>query len=406
MADDSNNTYLNGALSGVRVLDLTAVRGNFGAKLIAGLGADVIKFEPPAGDELRHIGPFASGHEGPEASLTFAVNNINKRGVTLDFESSEGQLLFRRLAATSDIVLETADPGWMDERGIGFKMLSALNPRLIYTAITPYGQTGPYARYKGSEISGQAMGGAMFMTGTPGARPVRASWLVSDKMSGYTAAAATMFALYHQRTTGRGQYIDVSTQEAVAAQMESAPVLYWFAKTIRQRNGWRYPSTTCPAGIYPTKDGYASIVASKPHQWTGLRDWINDERLMEERYMIEANRFAERDYIDPIVTEWTKTMLKAELFHEGQRRGVPIGESMTPADIVHDVHLLQRGYIVSGEHPELGEFQMPGAPFQMSGTPWRLRRSAPLLGEHNAEVYAEIGVTPAELTDLKTRKVI
>jgi crotonobetainyl-CoA:carnitine CoA-transferase CaiB-like acyl-CoA transferase len=122
--------------------------------------------------------------------------------------------------------------------------------------------------------------------------------------------------------------------------------------------------------------------------------------------MIEANRFAERDYIDPIVIEWTKTMPKSVLFHEGQRRGVPIGESMTPADIVHDVHLLQRGYIVAGEHPELGEYQMPGAPFQMGGTPWRLRRSAPLLGEHNAEVFAEIGVSDSELADLKTKKVI
>ena len=406
MAEADTNIYSAGALTGVRVLDLTGTRGNFGAKLIAGLGADVIKIEPPGGDDLRHHGPYAGGQEGPERSLTFAINNINKRGITLNLESGEGQLLFRRLATNADVVLETADPGWMDGRGVGFKALGALNPRLIYAAITPYGQTGPFAHYKGSEMSGQAMGGAMFMTGTPGERPLRAAWLVSDKMAGYTAAAATMFALYHARTTGRGQYIDVSTQEAVVAQMESAPVLYWFAGTVRQRNGWRYPSTTCPAGIYPAKDGYASIVASKPHQWTGLRDWIGDERLMEERYMIEANRFADRDYVDPIIIEWTRTMPKAELFHGGQRRGVPIGESMAPADLVHDVHLLQRGYIVAGDHPEIGPHQLPGPPFPMSGTPWRLRRSAPLLGEHNAELFAELGVNEAELVGLKERMVI
>jgi len=395
-----------GALAGVRVLDLSGTSANFGVKLIAGYGADVIKVEPPAGDALRAAGPFADGKEGPDASLPFIVNNINKRGITIDLESREGQLLFRRLGTGADVVFETAAPGWMDARGIGFAALSALNPRLIYVAVTPFGQSGPRAYYRASEFTSQAMGGALFMTGDPGERPVRGAWRVADKMAGYTAASATLFALFHRNATGEGQFIDVSVQEAVASQMESSTVTYWFSGNVRQRNGWRYPTTTCPAGIYPCIDGEVSIVASKPHQWTGLRDWIDDERLHEERYMIEANRYAERDYIDPIVIAWTKTMPKSVLFHEGQRRGVPIGESMTPADLVRDVHLLQRGYIVPAEHPVLGRHHVPGAPFIMSGSPWQLRRTAPLLGEHNDEVYTEAGVSPDELADLRRAGVV
>jgi benzylsuccinate CoA-transferase BbsE subunit len=395
-----------GALAGVRLLDLSSPLANFAARLVAGLGADVIKVEPPGGDPLRQREPFWGGQPDPDGSLDFIVNNVNKRGVTLDLECAAGQALFRRLAKDADIVLETAPPGWMAGRGVGFDALSALNPRLVYVAVTPFGQTGPRTHWQAGEFTLQAIGGALYLTGEPGERPLRGGGGVAEKMTGYIAATAMVFALNARVVHGRGQFIDVSAQEAVASQMESSQVGYWFSGNIRRRGGWRYPSTTCPAGIYPCKDGHASIVASKPHQWSALRDWIGDQRLYEERYMVEATRFAERDFIDPIVIDWTRTMAKAELFHGGQARGIPIGESMTPADLVRDEHLRERGYVVPAHHPRLGDFEVPGASFIMSETPWALRHPAPLLGEHNAEVYAEAGIGPAELEQLSVRGVI
>lgn len=394
------------ALGGVRLLDLSGPIANFAARLFAGLGADVIKVEPPAGDSLRFRAPFFHGVSDPNGGLDFIANNINKRGVTLDLERPEGQRLFRRLVATADVVLETAQPGWMAARGVGFDALSSMDERLIYTAVTPFGQYGPRANWKAGEFTMQAIAGALHLTGEPGERPVRGGGAVADKMTGYTAAAAMVFALNARTVHGRGQFIDVAAQEAVTSQMESSQVGYWFSGNVRGRGGWRYPSTTCPAGIFPCKDGYASIVASKPHQWTGLRDWMGDQRLFEERYMVEATRFAERDYIDPIVIEWTRTMPKAELFHGGQARGIPIGESMTPADLVHDEHLRGRNYIVPAHHPVLGDFETPGGAFDPSETPWKLRRTAPMLGEHNSELYAEIGVAPDELAELRGKGIV
>lgn len=394
------------ALSGVRVLDLSGPLANFAARLVAGLGADVIKVEPLDGDPLRRREPFWDGEPDRDGGLDFIANNLNKRGVTVDLDHAEGQALFRRLAATADVVLETAAPGWMAARGIGFTALSALNPRLIYVAVTPFGQTGPRAQWRAGEFTLQAIGGALYLTGEPGERPLRGGGGVAEKMTGYTTATALIFALNVRAMRGVGQFIDVSAQEAVASQMESSQVGFWFSGRIRGRDGWRYPSTTCPAGIYPCKDGYASIVASKPHQWTALRDWIGDQRLDEERYMVEATRFAERDLIDPIVIAWTQTMPKAELFHGGQARGIPIGESMTPLDLVQDEHLRQRGYIVPAHHPRFGDYEAPGGSFILSETPWALRRGAPGLGEHNADVFGELGVAAAELDTLRAGGVI
>jgi benzylsuccinate CoA-transferase BbsE subunit len=399
-------TAAAGALAGIRVLDLAGPRANFATKLMAGLGADVIKVEPPEGDELRRRGPFPAGRIHPETSLGFVDANTNKRGITLNLETATGQRLFRKLAERADAVLETMPPGWMDSRGIGYSALSKLAPGLVYTAVTPFGQSGPRASYKATDLTTQAMGGSLFLTGEPGGRPVRAAITVADKMAGYTAATATVMALYHRNATGQGQFIDVSAQEAVVFQIETAPMRYWFTGDIRRRDGWRHPTVTCPAGLYPCVDGYVSIVASKPHQWTGLRDWIGDERLMKDEYMMEPNRFADRDFIDPIVAEWTKTMKKSVLFHEGQRRGVPIGECMLPEDMVRDVHLRSRGYFVPTGHPVLGEFDFPGPPFLMMGTPWRLRRPAPLLGEHNAEVFGELGLGEAEIAGLRREGIL
>lgn len=384
------------ALEGLRVLDLTGPLGNYAAKLMADFGADVIKVEPECGDAFRKRGPMPAGAKYQDAGLPFILNNLNKRSFAVDLESAAGQRLFRRLATRSDVVLETAEPGWMDSRGIGYAALSSLNPALVYTAITPFGQTGPHAHYKASDLTIQAMGGALALTGDPGGRPVRGGIRVAEKMAGYTAAAATAFAIHYRRVTGNGQFIDVSAQDAVISQMEMSTTRYIFTGAVQQRNGWRVAVVTCPAGLFPCLDGEVSIVASKIHQWGALRDWIGDERLMKEEYLMEPARFADRDYIDPIVAEWTRTMTKADVFHGGQRRGIPIGECLRPGDVVRDIHMLNRGYVATMDDPRMGRVQVPGAPYQMSGTPWRVRRPAPFPGQHNAEILDELGFDSAE----------
>jgi benzylsuccinate CoA-transferase BbsE subunit len=394
------------ALEGIRVLDLTSPLGNYAAKLMADFGADVIKVEPIYGDAFRAQGPMPEQAAYRDAGLPFILNNMNKRSLTLDLESAAGQMLFRRLAKQADVVLETADPGWMDSRGIGYSALSVLNPGLVYTAITPFGQTGPHAGYRASDLTIQAMGGALALTGDPGERPVAGGIRVAEKMAGYTAATATAFAVHYRLATGKGQFIDVSAQEAVISQMEMSTTRYIFTGAIQQRNGWRVAVVTCPAGIYPCSDGDVSIVASKIHQWSALRDWIGDERLMKEEYLMEPARFADRDFIDPIVIEWTKTMKKADVFHGGQRRGIPIGECLRPGELVRDIHMLNRGYVATMDDPRIGVTKVPGAPYQMSGTPWRIRRPAPFAGQHNAEILKEIGVGESEVTALQESGVI
>jgi benzylsuccinate CoA-transferase BbsE subunit len=394
------------AFEGIRVLDLTSPLGNYAAKLMADFGADVIKVEPTCGDAFRTEGPMPANVQFRDAGLPFILNNLNKRSLTVDLESSPGQRLFRRLAKQADVVLETAEPGWMDSRGIGYGALSALNPSLVYTAITPFGQTGPHAHYKASDLTIQAMGGALALTGDPGGRPVSGGIRVAEKMAGYTAATATAFAVYYRLASGKGQFVDVSAQDAVISQMEMSTTRYIFTGAVQQRNGWRVAVVTCPAGLYPCLDGEVSIVASKIHQWSALRDWIGDDRLMKSDYLMEPARFADRDFIDPIVSEWTRTMKKADVFHEGQRRGIPIGECLRPGEVVRDIHLLNRGYVSTMDDPRMGVTPVPGAPYQMSATPWRLRRPAPFAGQHNAEILSELGIDDVEVAALQAAGVV
>jgi benzylsuccinate CoA-transferase BbsE subunit len=393
------------ALDGIRVLDLAGPLGVFGAKMLADLGADVINIEPPEGDELRRRPPFADQRPHPEGSLPFFQNNCNKRGITLNLDTEAGRALFRGLVATADVVIETAAPGWMAARRIAYHDLQDQHPRLIWAAVTPFGQDGPRARWAGTELGLQAMGGALYLTGERDERPVRAGGHVAEKMAGYTAGTAVMFALQWRNRSGRGQFIDVSAQEAIAAQMESFTTKIFYTGSIYSRDGRLYPRTY-PAGLFPCADGWVSLVAGPLHQWHALRDWIADERLFEPRFEELDVRMAERPYLDPIICDWTRPQKKYHLFEEGQRRRIPVGVSLTPGEVTRDPHLRERGYVSTLEHPHLGTVEVPGRPYILEKTPWTLRRPAPLLGEHNEEVYAELGLCRNDLSELRQQGVI
>jgi crotonobetainyl-CoA:carnitine CoA-transferase CaiB-like acyl-CoA transferase len=384
-----------GALSDVRVLDLCGPFGAFGAKMLADLGADVVKVEPPGGDVMRRRGPFAPGAADLEASLPFFLNNANKRGIVLDLEAQKGQAAFTRLARAADVVMESTPPGRMSERGIGYEALSKANPGLVWVAIAPFGQDGPFRDFRLSELSAQAIGGALYLTGEKHERPVMAGGHVAEKMAGYLAALAAVTALYWRDSSGRGQFIDLSTQEAVVSQMESFTTKVFYSGEVYSRDGRLYPRTY-PAGLFPCTDGWVSLVAGPRHQWLALREWVADARLMDPSFEDLAERMRRRPYLDDILCAWTRPQAKQALFEEGQRRRIPVGVSFGPDETAVNEHLRAREYVTLLTHARLGEVEVPGRPYLLSGTPWALRRPAPLLGEHTAEVLAEAGVGEAE----------
>ena len=394
-----------GALDGIRVLDLAGPFGVFGTRMLADLGADVVKVEPPAGDVLRKRPPFADSATGDEGSLPFFLMNCNKRGVTLDLSTAAGQGLFRDLVASADVVVESFAPAHLDRLGIGYASFETELENLIWIAVTPFGQSGPYAAFQLSDLTAQAIGGALYLTGEKLERPVQGGGRVAEKIAGYMTALAAVTALHWRAHGGRGQYVDLSVHEAVVSQMESFTTKIFYSGEIYSREGRLYPRTY-PAGLFPCRDGWVSLVAGPRHQWEALREWIGDARLLEPRYLELDERMRDRPYLDGILCDWTAQHEKRELFEEGQRRRIPVGISFTPREVVEDGHLLSRDYLSPIRHSALGEQLVPGRPFLAHATPWTLRRPAPTLGEHNEEVYGGLGMTPGAVRELRLQGAI
>lgn len=393
------------ALQGVRVLDLAGPFAVFGTRMLADLGADVIKVEPPGGEAMRGRPPFAQDSPGVERSLPFFMLNCNKRAVTIDLETLEGARIFRQLVATADVVVESFPPGFLQELGLDYEAFEQYQQRLVWVAVTPFGQTGPYAHFRLSDLTAQAIGGALYLTGEKDERPVQGGGHVAEKIGGYMTALAAVTALHWRDRGGRGQFIDLSVHEAVVSQMESFTTKIFYSGEVYSREGRLYPRTY-PAGLFPCTDGWVSLVAGPRHQWEALREWIGDERLLDNRFAEMDERMRERPYLDAILCEWTARHKKAHLFQEGQRRRIPVGISFAPGEAVQDEHLRARDYLSEAEHPELGRIVVPGRPFLASATPWALRRPAPLVGEHNEEVFKELGWTRSDLGVLRAEGVL
>jgi crotonobetainyl-CoA:carnitine CoA-transferase CaiB-like acyl-CoA transferase len=384
---------MRGALDGIRILEMPGARTQYGAMLLAGMGAEVWILEPPEGAAVRRVGPFAKG-----ISLPFLAHHSNKKSVVRDLSSPEGRAAFRKLVQNFDVVLSEDLPLALDARGIGPQHCLADNPRLIWASLTPYGATGPYAPFAGSDLSAQAMGGGMSTTGEPGGRVYRAGGDVGDKMAGYTAASAVMVALLAREQSGRGQHIDISAQEAVAGQMERGALFYQFTKEEPARGGRLYPTAAFPCGLFPANDGWISLVALQPQHWDALVDWIGDPRLAIERFKNGAERAAARDEIDALLCEWSRQHSKHALAAEGQRRRIAIAALQTGLEVSQDPHLQAASFFKELDHPALGTFTLPGAPFNASLTPFRIAHAAPAIGANNAEAHA---LSPAKMTAVK-----
>ena len=397
-------------LTGYRVLDLSGPLGVYCGKLLADAGADVIKVEPPAGDDMRGTGPFIHGRPGPEESLYWRHFNTNKRGITLNIGSAPGAGLFKRLAAKADILLETYPPGYLDSLGLGYEGLSEDNPGMVYASLTPFGQTGPYKDFKASDLIGFAMGGYMYVTGWPHTPPTRLWGSQAYHTASNRAFIAILMALYDRLSTGLGQRVDVSMQEAVAATTEHVNTAYNYEETPAVRCGFRHGGQF--VATWRCKDGYVSITTNTQQAWNDLRAWMDRDGmagdLMEEKY---NERFVLRGelshHIEGLIGDWAMLHTRQEITDWGQTRHHPWGPVATPEELLANPQLWARGFFTELEHRETEHGQQrvslvyPGAPYKLSTSPWELKRAAPGVGEHNLEVYCgELGLAAADLEEL------
>ena len=408
---DARSDNKRGPLAGYRVLDLAGPMGVYCGKLMADMGADVVKVEPPGGDPMRRVGPFVHDRPDLERSLHWLHFNTNKRGITLDVTSGDGAELFRRLTGEADVVLESFQPGFLDSLDLGYERISSLKPGIIYVSVTSFGQTGPYRDYRGSDIVGLAMGGYLYVTGWPHTPPTRLYGSQAHHTASNRAFIATLIALYDRLSSGQGQHIDVSMQEAVAATTEHVNANYIYAGTSAVRCGFRHGGVF--VATWKCKDGYASITTNTQRAWDDLREWMDREAmagdLMEEKY---NDRFVLRgehsQHIEELIQDWALLHTRQEITDWGQARHHPWGPAATPAEVMDNPQLWDRGFFTEVEDPDVNAtFVYPGAPYKLTESPWELCHTAAKVGQHNIEVYHdELGVSLDELKALASAGVI
>ncbi len=396
------------ALTGLRIIDLADEKASFCTKLLADMGAEVIKIERPDGDKSRLAGPFWGNTPHPEKSLSFWYNNTSKLGITLNLETEEGQQIFRRLAQKTDVVVETSPPGYLDKLGAGYETLSEINPRLIIVSVTGFGQTGPNKKYQSCDIVASATGGQMYVCGAPDTPPLKPYGQQAYYLASLFAATGILLALHERKQSGRGQHIDISLQEAVAAALEHVTVRYFYEGIVSRRQGsLHWNNSFC---LLPGKDGY--IALSPLMEWETLVELLDSEGmaadLKEEKWREEGYRTQHLDHIIRILKRWTSTHSTAELFEMGQLLRLPWAPVASPIEVINSPQLKARNFFVSVAHPEAStSFTYPGAPYKFSLTPGDIQRRAPLIGEHNALIYArELGLSQKELDRLSSRNVI
>jgi crotonobetainyl-CoA:carnitine CoA-transferase CaiB-like acyl-CoA transferase len=396
----------NGALSGRRVLELADEKGMYCGKLLADMGADVIKIERPGGDATRRIPPFWHGVPEPDRSLFFLYMNTSKRGVTLDVDRPDGRALFKRLAQTADIIVETFAPGYLAGLGLGYGAVSADNPRLVFTSITGFGQTGPHKHFQTADIVASALGGAMYVTGEEADPPVTLAGMQAYMMASVYAAVSSLMALYRSTLSGLGQHVDISVEETTASVTHICGAGKWRDDHIIPRRMGTGLFASVPSGAYPCKDGLVYLMVNRPLHWKALAQWIHEVTGSQEVLdpIFEgpsSNRFPCRDLLDIYIADLTSRYTVSELYHEGQRRHIACTPVQTAAAVAHDPHLAARGYFVDVQHPGAGTLRYPGAPYRHADTPWHITRAAPRVGEHNEEVYCgELGLAADTLRAL------
>jgi crotonobetainyl-CoA:carnitine CoA-transferase CaiB-like acyl-CoA transferase len=412
------------ALEGCRVLDLTTPLGQMCGKILGDLGADVIKIEPPAGDAGRLRPPLYKDPAGEAHSLFWLSYNNNKRGITLNLESEEGRQLFRRLAESADIVLESYPPGYMESLALGYAQLRAENPELVYTAITPFGQTGPYREFRGEDLEIMALSGVMSLTGYAGREPMRISLSQSEAWASLYGAMGTMTAYHYRQRSGEGQFVDVSAQAACVIQCVHAPFFWDYNRELPKREGEFMTGRTITGAkfrtVWPCRDGYLTFIiyGGPAGQKTNraLTEWMDTKGMAPEfmktkdwdRFDVNVMTQTEVDQMESVIGKFFAGITKAEYMKGLVERGMLGYPIATAADILADDQLAFRNFWQPIELPGRdAPVLLPGEFAQFSEMKCPIRRPAPRLGEHNAEVYGtELGLTEQRIHELRAARAI
>ncbi len=389
------------------VLDLSStIRGMHCAKMFGDYGAEVILVEPLGGSAARGVGPFAAGREDRETSLHFIHLNRNKKSVALNLETERGRELLRELARGADVLIEDWPVGALETLGLGFAELHALNPRLVVCSVTGFGQTGPYAGFKTSNIVEDAMGGLMGITGPADKPPTMTGAQQAEHITAMHAAYACAAALLYRELHGEGQYIDVSAQECTGSVLENAIEQYTYSGVSRKRAGSRH-GTAWPCTVFPCKDGYIGMCCTQPKEAKAAALLSEDFELAADPALDNTfERRARADEFEPRLVAGYMKYGKAELFHKGQSLGCPIGMTSDARDLATDAHLNEVGFFAEFTHPVIGSYKDIAAPMYMTETPGVMRSAAPLLGQHTEEVLMRVGVSGGELAALRAGGVI
>jgi crotonobetainyl-CoA:carnitine CoA-transferase CaiB-like acyl-CoA transferase len=416
-------TEATGPLAGLRVLELADEKGQFCGKLLGDLGADVVKIEPPGGELCRHVGPFLDDIPDPERSLSFWYYNTSKRGITLSLEAAGGRALFRRLTQSADVILETFRPGFLPSLGLDYESLQEQNSGLIMCSLTPFGQTGPWRDYLSSDLLHMAAGGEMASCGydeadVPNAPPIAPGGGNSWHMGCHFAYISIMAALVHRTVSGLGQYIDVSIHEACALTTESAIANYVYrGETLLRQTGRHHAAGVTNRTQFRAKDGsYVTALISgglNPRNIRNLADLMDSfgmaGDLKDPKYQDPAVIAANTSHIiNDLLAGFIASLPAEEVYHAAQERGFTWGAVRAAEELLDDPHLHDREFWKHVEHPELGRsFVYPGEAAIFSDSPWRIARRAPLIGEHNAEIFCtELGLSRDEMAALAEDRVI
>src|SRR3989454_2334077 len=395
------------ALDGIRVLDLTQYEaGPSCTQMLGWLGADVIKIETPVGEQGRT----ALSDKRGEDSWFFMLLNSNKRGVTLNLKSDRGREMFREMAQTADVVVENLGPGSLDRLGLGWEILHALNPRLILASVKGFGSTGPYAEYKSFEWIAQAMAGAMSMTGSPDGPPTKAIGGLADTGAGLHTAIGILAAIIQRHATGRGQLLEVAQQDSVVNLLRVHLRESYVTGKPAPRQGNR-SAAAAPSNIYRCRPGgsndYVFVHCATVEMWKTLTEICGRPELGDDpRYADRPDPVQFIDEIAAMIESWTEKHTKHEAIEILAGVGLPCGAVLDSNEVLADPHMKSRGIITELEHPRRGKYPMPANPVRMSASPTEVVR-APLLGEHNAEIYGRLlGYGDKELEQLRKEGVI
>ena len=410
-----------GPLSGIRVLELADEKGQFCGKMMADLGAEVIKIEPAGGENTRNVGPFLADVPNRDRSLSFWHYNTSKRGITLNLDTVDGQDIFKKLSDTADVILETFSAGYLPSLGLGYDDLGKTNPKLIMCSLTDFGQTGPWRDYLSSDLLHLAAGGQMGCSGydpvdDPEQIPIAPGGGNAWHTGSHYAYMAILAALMYRTESGRGQYIDASVHDACALTTEMHVNTYIYQNQVVLRQTGRHAAATPNAvAQLRCKDGkYVNASASRitHRQFPALVEWMDShglaDDLKDERYQDAGTFNANSKHIEKVVENFVANLTRDEIAHGGQERGFNWGAVRTPDELVDEGHLNDRGFWVDVDHPELGKtYKYPGAAGIYNGSSWRISRRAPLIGEHNEEILCrELGLQKTELVYLAEAGVV